>query len=82
LTIMEITYSKPAVKAISRMDYLLKQRIKAAVEKLPAGDVKKLTGYSYAYRLRVGDWRILFDMKQDIKITNILPRGEAYKKGV
>lgn len=77
---MNITFSKPAIKAISRMDVSAKQRIKAAIEKLPVGDVKKLTGYSCAYRLRVGDWRILFDMKEDIRITNILPRGEAYKK--
>lgn len=77
---MSILYSKPAIKAISRMDATTKQRIKTAIEKLPAGDVKKLTGYSYAYRLRVGDWRILFDMQEDIMITNILPRGDAYKK--
>jgi mRNA-degrading endonuclease RelE of RelBE toxin-antitoxin system len=62
------------------MDIHTKQRIKAAIEKLPAGDVKKLTGFLYAYRLRVGGWRILFDMREDIKITNILSRGEAYKK--
>ena len=75
---MTVNYSKPAVKAISRMDAHTKQRIKAAIEKLPVGDVKKLTGYSHAYRLRVGDWRILFNMRESITITNILPRGSAY----
>lgn len=77
---MNIILSKPAAKALSRMDTPTKHRIKAAIEKLPIGDIKKLSGYSYAYRLRVGDWRVLFDMQEDIKITNILPRGEAYKK--
>jgi mRNA-degrading endonuclease RelE of RelBE toxin-antitoxin system len=47
---------------------------------IPVGDIKKLKGFTVAYRLRVGDWRILFDMGADITITNILPRGEAYKK--
>jgi mRNA-degrading endonuclease RelE of RelBE toxin-antitoxin system len=27
---------------------------------------KKLKGFSYAYRLRVGDWCMLFDMKEEI----------------
>jgi mRNA interferase RelE/StbE len=75
-----ITYSKVAIKVIDHMDTPTKQRIKEAIEKLPTGDAKKLSGYSCAYRLRVGDWRILFDMQEDIKITNILPRGDAYKK--
>lgn len=77
---MNIILSKPAEKALSRMDAPTKHRIKAAIENLPIGDIKKLSGYSYAYRLRVGDWRVLFDMQEDIKITNILPRGKAYKK--
>jgi mRNA interferase RelE/StbE len=64
------------------MDTSTKQRIKAAIEKLPMGDIKKLSGYAAAYRLRVGDWRILLDIQydNDITITDILPRGDAYKK--
>ena len=78
---MNITFSKQAAKAIGRIDSPLKQRMKTAIEKLPDGDVRKLKGYSTAYRLRVGDYRILFDMTaESIEITNILPRGEAYKK--
>lgn len=77
---MNITYSKPAIKAIERMDSATKQRIRTAIQRIPAGDIKKLKGFTVAYRLRVGDWRILFDMGADITITNILPRGEAYKK--
>ena len=80
MILVAIIYSKPAVKAIERMDATTKRRIKSAIEKLPAGDVKKLSGYSYAYRLRVGDWRVLFDMGDDIMVTDILPRGGAYKK--
>jgi len=76
---MQIEYSKQSVKAISKINNPFKKNIKEAIEKLPAGDVKKLKGYSNAYRLRVGDYRILFDMNGKIEITNILPRGEAYK---
>ena len=76
---MQIEYSRQAAKAISKINNPFKKNIKEAIEKLPAGDVKKLKGYSSSYRLRVGDYRILFDMNEKIEITNVLPRGEAYK---
>lgn len=78
---MNITYSKQAVKAIEKMDRPTKQRIKAAVEGLPSGDVKPLQGSKGSYRLRVGDWRILFSYpeKDIILIEKIAPRGEVYK---
>ena len=77
---MDIIYSVQAAKAISKINNPFKKNIKKAIEKLPAGDVKKLKGYSNAYRLRVGSYRILFDMNEKIEITDVLPRGKAYKK--
>ena len=77
---MNITYAKPATKALERMDVSTRHRMRAAINNLPTGDVKKLQGYAVAYRLRVGDYRVLFDMDTQITVTNILPRGEAYKK--
>ena len=44
-------------------------------------DVKKLTGEPY-YRLRVGDWRVIFDRDDEISIISvekIKPRGDVYK---
>ncbi len=44
-------------------------------------DVKKLTGEPF-YRLRVGDWRVIYDRQDKIKIISIekiKPRGDAYK---
>ncbi len=57
---MKITYAKQAVKAIGGMDRKTKQRMKIAIESLPQGDVKPLKGASGSFRLRVGDWRVLF----------------------
>ena len=51
---MEIRYAKVAVKVIGGMDRPTKQRIKAAVEKLPEGDIKPFQGSPGTYRLRVG----------------------------
>lgn len=47
----------------------------------PELDTKKLEGEPY-YRLRVGDWRIIYDRQDDLKIISIeklKPRGDAYK---
>jgi len=78
---MEIRYSRAAVKVISGMDRPTKQRIRAAIEKLPEGDIKVLKGSKGSYRLRVGDWRILFSYPEHdiILIEKIGPRGEVYK---
>jgi mRNA interferase RelE/StbE len=58
--------------------------IKAALAGLeknpPVGDIKPLTGQK-GYRLRVGHYRILFHIEENvIVVTNIEPRGQAYKK--
>ncbi|HNP52284.1 mRNA interferase RelE/StbE [Nitrosomonas nitrosa] len=44
-------------------------------------DIKKLEGEPY-FRLRVGNWRIIFerhDMVRIITVEKIKPRGDAYK---
>lgn len=78
---MRIEYKKKAVKYINSCDKPTKQRLKEAIEKLPLGDVKKLSGLETDYRLRVGDLRVLFSIDEDkITINDILPRGQAYKR--
>lgn len=44
-------------------------------------DIKKLEGEPY-YRMRVGNWRVIFDRQDSVKviaIEKIKPRGDAYK---
>ena len=78
---MRIVFEKEAAKHISKMDKMSKARIKQAIDKLPAGDVKKLQGLVNDYRLRVGDLRVLFSVENDIIIIkDVLPRGQAYKR--
>ena len=78
---MSIEYARAAVKVINSMDRPTKQRIKAGIEKLPAGDIKPYKGSPGTYRLRVGDWRILFAYPEEdtILIEKIGPRGGVYK---
>ncbi len=78
---MKIEYARAAVKVINGMDRPTKQRIKAGIEKLPQGDIKPYKGNPGTYRLRVGDWRILFSYPEEgtILIEKIGPRGGVYK---
>ena len=76
---MEIRYSKQAIKFLEKQEESIRMRIKYAIMKLPSGDVKKLVGQPY-YRLRVGDFRVLFTRDgQIIHISKIDSRGQIYK---
>lgn len=45
-----------------------------------AGDVKKLTGKTHEYRLRVGSFRVLFMLEADvISVYRVSDRKEAYE---
>ena len=51
-----------------------------ALQSASPGDIKKLTNFTPEYRLRVGDWRVLFEMDaKKITIYRILHRREAYR---
>ncbi len=44
------------------------------------GDIKKLTNFSQEYRLRIGDYRVLFEIiGKNIIIYRILHRKEVYR---
>lgn len=74
-----VKYSKQAEKFLDKQEPQTKRRIVTAIEKLPAGDVKKLTGMPY-FRLRVGNFRVIFDMYgRVLSIVKIENRGQAYK---
>lgn len=75
---MEIQYSKQAVKFLKKQDMATRKRIINAINLLPSGDVKKLQGRQ-GYRLRVGDYRIIFDKSGNILyIEKIDSRGQVY----
>ncbi len=80
---MNATYSKQAVKAINAMESSEKKRIRAAIDKLPEGDVKPLQGAKGHFRLRVGVHRIIFSYPAPgiVLVEKIGPRGDVYKGG-
>ena len=45
-----------------------------------AGDVKKLTNFTPEYRLRVSNYRVLFEIEDNnIVIYRVKPRDKAYQ---
>ncbi len=83
----EIQFFKSARKGLKRLDTTSKQRIMKAIyalreEPFPAG-VKKLKGQSEElYRIRVGDYRIIYTVKDGellILVLTIGHRRDVYR---
>ncbi|TVR60432.1 MAG: type II toxin-antitoxin system RelE/ParE family toxin [Spirochaetaceae bacterium] len=73
-----------AVKDLRKMDTAQATRIADALERLQTdlhGDVKKLTNHTPEYRLRVGDYRVLFeiDSADRVVVYRITHRREVYR---
>jgi mRNA interferase RelE/StbE len=79
---MIIVYSRTFEKKFATYDRKLQEKIFAAIENLPNGDVKRLSGDDVppVYRLRVPKYRILFLMDETtISILKVDSRGDVYK---
>ena len=74
-------------RATKDLRHLQKQeavRVADALERLVdglAGDVKRLTNFSPEYRLRIGQYRVLFEIENEnqIVVYRIVHRREAYR---
>lgn len=73
-------YQKILFLILKKQDKPTQKRIVTAISKLPLeGDIKKLQGVE-GYRLRVGNFRVLFDANGVIiDIIDIGNRGQIYK---
>jgi mRNA interferase RelE/StbE len=78
----QLTITKKAEKFIRKQDQDTQKRIIKAIIELPNGDIKKLKGIDEIYRLRVGDFRVLFeknDKELIIIVVDVGNRGQIYK---
>ena len=77
-----VLYKKEAMRDLERLSPDVATRIVSKVDRLVndlAGDVKRLTDFTPEYRLRVGDWRVLFDVDGDsVLIQHVSHRSQAY----
>lgn len=83
----KIEYKQQAVKTLLKMPRNTARLVKEKIEHLARSpyavnnNVKRLEGVG-GYRLRVGDWRVLYEIVDDrlvIVVVKIKPRGDAYK---
>lgn len=56
----KIIFEKKAAKFFAGQALQQQKRLAAAISKLPEGDVKPVKGHENLYRLRVGDYRVIF----------------------
>ena len=82
---MKAEYSAEALKTLQRVPRRTSIRIRERIDALarnpfaPEHDVVRLKGRP-GYRLRVGDWRVIYDIDGDnLRVRVIAPRGGAYR---
>ena len=79
----QIIYDKPALKFLRKQTPEQQRRLVTAIHGLPdRGDIKPMAGHPEEYRLRVGSYRVLYTVKGDqlvIQVLSIGNRGDVYK---
>ncbi len=84
----KVLLSKVATKEFNKLQKARKKQVKSSLEKLSEPelrfrlDVKRLKGVGGRedlFRLRVGDYRIIFSEDEDsLMVTQIIHRGKGY----
>ncbi len=73
----DVLYSDQALKQLEKLEKAVKERILKTLERIrirPAYHVKKLVASPY-FRLRVGDYRVILDIKNDELIILVIEVG-------
>jgi mRNA interferase RelE/StbE len=73
---MNVEITQRASKDFKKLDRSVKKQVKEALEKLDdfpdLTDVKQLKGSPKRYRLRVGNWRIIFCVDWEKNVLTVL----------
>ena len=79
----KIHFKPQSVKDFEALSLKFQKSILARIEDMSDnlhGDVKRLTDFTTEYRLRIGDYRVLFEIEKDsIIIYRIRHRRDAYR---
>ena len=84
MTVYEVLLSKAARKQLDSLPTVIHNKIIEDIYRLaevprPAG-CKKLKGYNHSYRIRVGDYRIIYEIED--KILRILVIAIGHRKDI
>jgi mRNA interferase RelE/StbE len=78
----KIEFSQHAARDLKSLSPEIARRVMKKIMSLQAGltgDIKRMTNFRPAYRRRVGDYRVLFDIDGDtIIVYRVRHRREAY----
>ena len=79
----EVIVKSKATKDLRKIPKLDATRIADKLEMAASdlsGDIKRLTNHTPEYRLRVGQYRVLFEIEgTDLVVYRVLHRKEAYR---
>ena len=79
----DVQFKPRAVRDIEGLPSRIRARVLARIEEMSddlKGDVKRLTDFTPEYRLRVGDYRVLFEIEgETVMVYRIRHRREAYR---
>lgn len=82
-----VVFTKPALRVLRRLPRNLAELIRTKIMEVaedpyaPHNNVTKLVGRP-GYRLRVGDWRVIYELQNEqvvLLVLKIGPRGEVYE---
>jgi len=82
-----VSYTADAIRTLTGMNPVMARRIRTKIlalaqdPKAPNNNVKKLAGIE-GYRLRVGDWRVVYSLKQQqltVIVIRVGHRSEVYE---
>ena len=83
----EVVFTKQALRSLRRIPRNIAMLIREKLEQLaadpyaPNNNVTRLVGHP-GYRLRVGDWRVIYELQDGqliLLVIKIGPRGEVYE---
>ena len=86
MTAYRVEFTTASAKEIRKLDTQIRRRILDAITHLereprPHG-VRKLAGYDNAWRIRVGDYRVLYEVVDDqvlVTVVRVAHRRDVYE---
>lgn len=80
----QIEFKPRSIKDLAKLALKDRAKILTRIEQLQinlSGDIKKLSNFTPEYRLRVGDYRVLFELQEKtVMIYRIAHRREIYQQ--
>ncbi len=83
----KVIFKKEAAKSLTKLPHNVAKTIREKLEDIAADpyadhpNAKKLQGRE-GYRLRVGDWRVIYEIQKDqlvILVLRVASRGDVYR---